>query len=620
MFNHKKIEKKWAKYWDENKTFKTTDKSDKKYYVLDMFPYPSGSGLHVGHPEGYTATDIVARYKRLNGFDVLHPIGWDAFGLPAEQYAIKTGNHPNKFTIKNINNFRRQLKELGFSFDYDKEVNTTDPKFFKTTQWIFIQMYKKGLAKIKEVNVNWCQELGTVLANEEVLKDENGNGVSERGGFKVIQKPMKQWVLKITDYAQKLYDGINDLDWPSSLKSLQKNWIFSPEDGSLHLRDWVFSRQRYWGEPFPFAFNEKDEIMIMENLPLELPEMDEIKPSGTGESPLANNKEWLYFDLKGTTWRKDTNTMPQWAGSSWYYLAYILKNDDGSYFDITSKEAKERFEKWLPVDLYIGGQEHAVLHLLYARFWHKVLFDLGIVNTEEPFQKIINQGMILGPDMKKMSKSKGNVINPDDIIIEFGGDTLRLYEMFMGPLEETKPWSEQGVKGIRKWLQRVYDSKQFISEEKNISIISSINNLIKNATKDIEKLKFNTVISKMMVFINDVYKNKNIDKDSLEKFLVILSLFAPFIAEEMLSELNKNDVFKQEWPAYNEDLIKKENIIIPVQINGKTRGKLILEDWMKEDDIISHAKKIPNVKNFIDGKKIIKEIYILKKIINLVVK
>ena len=625
MYNHKEIETKWQNHWEKNKTFKTTNKSKDKFYVLDMFPYPSGAGLHVGHPEGYTATDIIARYKRLKGFDVLHPIGWDAFGLPAEQYAIKTGNHPNEFTLKNIDNFRRQLKSLGFSYDYDKEVNTTDPKFYKQTQWIFTKMYEKGLAEIQDVEVNWCEGLGTVLANEEILELEDGSKVSERGEFPVIKKPMRQWVLKITEYAEELFSDLEGLDWPSSLVSLQKNWIKN-EDGSLHLRDWIFSRQRYWGEPFPFAFDEDGKIKVIKELPLLLPEMSEIKPSGTGESPLANNKEWLFFEEDGKKYRRETNTMPQWAGSSWYYLAYILKNDDGTYLDIDSKEAYERFEKWLPVDMYIGGQEHAVLHLLYARFWHKVLFDLKVVPTKEPFQKIINQGMILGTDNQKMSKSKGNVINPDDIVEESGADTLRLYEMFMGPLEDTKPWSEKGVKGIRKWLDRVYRVIEMI-ESKEIKIApskvmdSSYNKMVKEVTEDIESMKLNTAISKMMIFINDVYKNKQLSSiDMFVNFSLVLSLFAPHMAEEMISILVNKEVADFSWPSYDEAKIASGEIIVAVQVNGKLRGKLEIDGSESKEDILKKAKELENVQKFTSEGKIFKEIYIPNKIVNIVVK
>ena len=624
MYNHKDIEKKWQKHWLETEAFKTTDKSNKKFYALDMFPYPSGAGLHVGHPEGYTATDIIARYKRLNGFDVLHPIGWDAFGLPAEQYAIKTGNHPNEFTLKNIDNFRRQLQELGFSYDYKKEVNTTDPLFFKQTQWIFSAMYKKGLAELRDVEVNWCEGLGTVLANEELITQEDGSMVSERGNFPVVKKPMKQWVLKITDYADKLFDGLEKLDWPNSLKSLQKNWIRN-EDGTLHLRDWIFSRQRYWGEPFPFAFDEDNNVMLIEDLPVTLPHMDEIKPSGTGESPLANNKEWLFFEKDGKKWRRETNTMPQWAGSSWYYLAYILKNDNGTYLDIDSKEAKERFKKWLPVDLYIGGQEHAVLHLLYARFWHKVLFDLGLVPTDEPFQKVVNQGMILGPDGQKMSKSKGNVINPDDIVNEYGADTLRMYEMFMGPLEDTKPWATDGVAGIRKWLDRVYRTYEMVSNNEislkpNKTIISEWNKLVKESTKDIEELKFNTAISKMMIFINAVYKEKEINIEAFNQFPVILSLFAPHIAEELLEKNDKDPIMNSQWPKYDDAKITVNGITVAVQVNGKLRATLELDGSETKSKVIKMAKENDNVIKFLNGSLIIKEIYIPNKIVNLVIK
>ena len=630
MYNHKEIEKKWQKVWKDTDAFKTTDNKSKKFYVLDMFPYPSGTGLHVGHPEGYTATDIIARYKRLNGFDVLHPIGWDAFGLPAEQFAIKTGNHPADFTNKNIDNFRRQLQSLGFSYDYDKEVNTTDPAFYKQTQWIFSQMYKKGLAEIKEIEVNWCEGLGTVLANEEVLEDDKGNKVSERGSFPVIKKPMKQWVLKITQYADKLFEGLEDLDWTNGLKSLQKNWIYN-EDKTLHLRDWVFSRQRYWGEPFPFAFTEEGDVMLIETLPVELPSMKEIKPSGTGESPLANNKEWLFFEQDGKKWRRETNTMPQWAGSSWYYLAYILKNDDGTYLDIDSKEAMERFEKWLPVDLYIGGQEHAVLHLLYARFWHKVLFDLKIVPTSEPFQKVVNQGMILGPDGQKMSKSKGNTINPDDIVEEFGADTLRVYEMFMGPLEDTKPWSERSVAGIKKWLDRVeriysaaLDDKDdlLVVEERPVCSTSPYyNKAVRDITKDIEDMKFNTAISKMMVFINDLYKVKHMNGTKpLVGFAIMLSTVAPHLAEELLKRLDQKQVKDQTWPTFDEKKINVGLTTVAIQILGKLRGVVEFSGQMSEEEITKKANEIENVKKHLDGKKIVKVIYIPNKIMNFVVK
>ncbi len=631
MYEHLKIEKKWQNYWEKEKTFKTTFNKKHKYYVLDMFPYPSGTGLHVGHPEGYTATDIIARYKRLNNFDVLHPMGWDAFGLPAEQYAIQTGNDPATFTNENIDKFRVQLKSLGFSYDYDKEINTTDPKYYRWTQWIFSQMYKNGLAEIQEIDVNWCEGLGTVLANEEVLQDKNNNNISERGGFPVIKKPMKQWVLKITNYADKLLEGLDDLDWPNSLKSLQRNWIGKEvKDGktTYHLRDWVFARQRYWGEPFPIAFDKDNNILLIEEL-VELPKMENIKSSGNGESPLSNNKEWLYFEHDGKQYRRDSNTMPQWAGSSWYYLGYILKNDDGSYLDLDSKEAYERFQKWLPVDLYIGGQEHAVLHLLYARFWHKVLFDLKIVPTSEPFLKLINQGMILGNDNQKMSKSKGNVIDPTIIINSHGADTLRIYEMFMGPLTDTKPWSDKALDGTKKWLDRVWRIvRKYINQEYKIDfniiddvLESNYNILIKEVTKNIEETKFNIAISNFMVYINYFYKITTIShKKYLINFLILLSTFAPHMAEELLEQLDEKQLSQQSWPSHDETKITLEELSVVVQVDGKLRGNIKIEKSISEDDLIIKAKQEINVAKFLLDKKIIKIIVIKNKIINFVIK
>ncbi|WP_022935589.1 class I tRNA ligase family protein [Mesomycoplasma moatsii] len=630
MYNHNKIEKKWQKFWLENKTFKTTNDKNKKFYVLDMFPYPSGSGLHVGHPEGYTATDIIARYKRLNNFDVLHPIGWDAFGLPAEQYAIQTGNNPATFTEKNINTFRKQLQSLGFSYDYDKEVNTTDPKYYKWTQWIFAQMYKQGLAEIREIEVNWCEGLGTVLANEEVIDDGNGNKVSERGGFPVIKKPMRQWVLKITNYADKLLEGLNEVDWPNSLISLQRNWIGKEiKDGKItyHLKDWVFARQRYWGEPFPIAFDKHNNVLLIEDL-VELPIMENIKPSGTGESPLANNKEWINFEKEGKIYRRDSNTMPQWAGSSWYYLAYILKNDDGSYTPLNSQEAYKKFEKWLPVDLYIGGQEHAVLHLLYARFWHKVLYDLKIVPTSEPFYKLVNQGMILGTDNQKMSKSRGNVINPNEIIEQYGADTLRVYEMFMGPLTDSKPWNTNTMEGTKKWLDRVWRlfekffNKELILEQnfEDEEIESIYHETIKEVTKNIEELKFNIAISKMMVYINYIYKLTKINNIKyLKDFLILLNPFAPHISEELMEKIGFELITNQEWPKFDESKICQKAIVISIQVNGKLRGTIEINENATEEEIKNLAIQVENVSKFIDGKQIKKYVYIKNKNINFVI-
>ncbi|AWX42676.1 Leucine--tRNA ligase [Metamycoplasma cloacale] len=800
MYNHVEIEKKWQKYWEEKKVYQTKELSNKKAYILDMFPYPSGAGLHVGHLEGYTATDIISRYKRLSGFDVLHPIGWDAFGLPAEQYALKTGNHPAPFTLKNIDNFRKQLKSLGFSYDYDKEVNTTDPKFYVWTQWIFKELYKAGLASIEEIDVNWCEGLGTVLANEEII-EKNGIKVSERGNFPVVKKPMKQWVLKITAYAEKLLEGLDELDWPESLKTLQKNWIgksvghevlwkiknynyelktfttrldtlygvsaviISPEhplvakltlpskraevqnyiketklknelertqlikektgvflgsyaihpatnqlipiwisdyvlmsygsgavmcvpahderdyefakkydlsincviennsslpyleDGlhinsdlinglniqesieklelsldnkvsrkiSFKLRDWIFSRQRYWGEPFPVLFDEENNLYLVKEL-VELPDVKNIKSSNSTEGPLANVESWMNVVINGKKYRHDTNVMPQWAGSSWYYLAYILKNPDGSYAPLNSEEAKKRFESWLPVDLYIGGQEHAVLHLLYARFWHRFLFDLGVVPTKEPFYKLINQGLILGPDGQKMSKSLGNVINPDELVESHGADALRVYEMFMGPLTDSKAWNTDSLDGIRKWLDKIYN--QFTYFAKNVKLIddnpeldSNINQLILDVEDNINKYKFNIAISKMMVFINYLGSLENIHSITpLKTFAILLSPFAPHLAEELLFILKEKSLEHQSWPFAQIDKILSKNPQIGIQINGKVRGQIeILPHWT-EDDVVNNATSQENIQKWIKDFKIVKVIYIPNKILNIIVK
>lgn len=618
MYNHRLIEKKWQKIWEETAAFKTSDHRNKKYYVLDMFPYPSGDGLHVGHPEGYTATDIIARYKRLKGFDVLHPIGWDAFGLPAEQYAITTGNHPEKFTLKNIANFRRQLKALGFSYDYDKEVNTTDPAFYAQTQWIFTKLYDQGLAEIRDIDVNWCQGLGTVLANEEVLTLEDGSKVSERGHYPVVKKPMQQWVLKITAYAQRLYDDLDQVNWPESLINLQRNWIKNP-DGSLHLKDWIFSRQRYWGEPFPIAFDKKGQIHVIKDLPVLLPKLKTITPSGTGESPLINAKKWLTVHHDNKILKRETNTMPQWAGSSWYYLAYILKQANGSYYRLDSPEAQQLLQKWLPVDLYIGGQEHAVLHLLYARFWHKVLYDLKIVPTSEPFYKIVNQGMILGPDGHKMSKSRGNVINPDLIIRNYGADTLRVYEMFMGPLEDTKKWDDQSISAMCKWLERVYQTLTTSQIKPNSLLQSQYNRFVRDATEHIDLLKFNVAISNMMVFINEVAKHKVLSQEELRGFTVIFSTFAPHLAEEILAFHHLKSIKDQTWPSFDPKAIKTPQIVIAIQINGKLRATIMLEKPLDQKAVFELALENNNVKKHLKSLKIIKTFYVPNKILNIVV-
>ncbi|HHU55340.1 MAG TPA: leucine--tRNA ligase [Acholeplasmataceae bacterium] len=803
-FNHKEIEKKWQKYWLENKTFRVDIHDDKpKYYVLDMFPYPSGDGLHVGHPEGYTATDIIARMKRMQGYSVLHPMGWDAFGLPAEQYAIQTGNDPRDFTEKNIATFKEQIINLGLSYDWDREISTCDPKYYKWTQFIFTKLYEKGLAEIKEVEVNWCEGLGTVLANEEVV-NINGKMVSDRGHHPVVKKPMKQWVLKITKYAERLLNDLEDLDWPESIKEMQRNWIgksegaivkfkvkdhddifevfttrpdtlfgatycvLSPEhelvrkitpenkleevekyieyarsktdlertdlnkektgvfigayainpvnnkeipiwiadyvlksygtgaimavpahderdyefakkydleiipvlegdisegafvgDGihinsdfinglnkedaikkmneylvekglgypeiNYKLRDWIFSRQRYWGEPFPVIHWEDGTIEILDKdvLPLELPVMDKVTTSNTGESPLANATDWVNVVREdGVKGRRETNTMPQWAGSCWYYIAYLLR-ENNDYIDLESKEAKEILNKWLPVDLYIGGAEHAVLHLLYARFWHKVLYDCGIVSTKEPFFKLFNQGMILGEDGEKMSKSRGNVINPDDVVEEYGADTLRLYEMFMGPLEATKPWSVKGVEGPRRFLERVYrlytEVAVIVDENKNLEKV--YHQTVKKVTIDYENLRFNTAISQMMVFINECYKDTNIPYDYLIGFLKLLNPIAPHLTEELYSQVfNKNEsIAYQEWPTYDEEKTKENVVTIVIQVNGKIRDKIEIAADTSREDLEKKALNNPKVLPYINNKEIRKVIIVPNKIVNIVV-
>ena len=802
MYNHKFIEEKVKKFWLENNTFSINVKDNikKKYYALDMFPYPSGQGLHVGHPKGYTATDIIARYKRFNGFNVMHPIGWDAFGLPAEQYAIQTNNHPEEFTNKNIQNFRKQLQDLGFSFDYKKEINTTDPKYYKWTQWIFSQLFKHDLAEIKDIEVNWCEELKTVLANEEVLI-ENGKMVSERGHYPVIKKPMRQWVLKITKYADKLLDGLKELDWPESLKTIQETWIgrsegidikfnfkdidlevfttradtlygvsfiaiapenkyvsrlttsdhlnevedyikiakektnlqrveskiktgvftggfainpinkkfipifvadyvlndyanglvmgvpgcdardhdfakkhnleiikiidgeneFNDGDGkhinsemangldnkqanevivnwliknnfatkkiNYKLKDWIFSRQRYWGEPFPIIFDSNNKPHLVENLPVLLPKTNKIQPSQDGTSPLSNLKDWVNITIDDKQFKRETNTMPQWAGSCWYYLAYLLRTNDG-YIDLDSKEAFEIFKNWLPVDLYVGGQEHAVLHLLYARFWHRFLYDIKIVPTKEPFFKIVNQGMILGPNGEKMSKSKGNVINPDEIVNDYGADTLRIYEMFMGPITSTLPWNDDSLSGSRKWLDRVYnwytnneikitDDIKLISEQLNVAY----HEFIYDVSGLIDNYQFNVAISKMMVYINECVKNKIIYRKHHINFLIVLSCFAPFLAQHLYELITKsnNSITIESWPEYDKNMLIKDKITLPIQINGKVRDVFEVFTSLQDKDVIELAKRQEKIKNYLSNQEIKKVVYVKGKILNFII-
>ena len=810
-YNHKKIEPKWQEYWTNNNTFLTSEDSKPKYYVLDMFPYPSGSGLHVGHALGYVATDIIARFKRMKGFNVLHPMGWDAFGLPAEQYAIKTGTHPSVTTSQNIQNFKRQINQLGFSYDWSKEINTTDPEYYKWTQWIFLQLYNQGLAYQEEVAVNWCPELRAVLANEEVV-----DGKSDIGGHPVYRTPMKQWVLKITKYAESLLNGLEDLDWPENIKELQKNWIgksegveinFSIKDSSeepikvyttrsdtlfgatymviapehplvdtivtekqkkavekyiketqqksdfdrteinkdktgiftgsyainplskeemeiwvadyvlisygtgaimavpghderdwefakkydlpikevvkggdvtkaafidkgdaiivnsshpdtlsidgltvekaikktiqyiekkglgtgavnYKLRDWLFSRQRYWGEPFPIIHTDDGlETVKEEDLPVMLPEVENYKPSDDGKSPLSTIESWVEIkDSSGNiVGLRETNTMPQWAGSCWYYLRFIDPlNRDNSW-------SKKKEKYWMPVDLYIGGQEHAVLHLLYSRFWHHVLHDLGLVSTKEPFKKLYNQGMILGDDGAKMSKSRGNVVNPDDIIDEYGADSMRLYEMFMGPLNKSKPWNTKGLQGCYRFVNKLWAI--IVDEEGKLSskIAEDItpdketlhlhHTTIKKVGDDIENLHFNTAVSQLMIYCNHLQKCNKISRDLIVDLVKASSPFMPHLSEEFWSLLgNKDSLAYENWPDYDEQLTQTDEVTVVVQVNGKLRANITLAKDSDETTAVDAALALEKVENYTSKGSIVKTIYVPNRLLNFVVK
>ena len=796
-YNFKEIEKKWQDKWDEEKTFKTDawDFSKPKFYALDMFPYPSGQGLHVGHPEGYTATDIISRMRRMQGYNVLHPMGWDAFGLPAEQYAIKTGNHPEKFTKKNIETFKKQLKMLGFSFDWDREISTCDPSYYKWTQWIFKQLYNDGLAELIEMPVNWCEGLGCVLSNDEVI-----NGKSERGGFPVVRKNMKQWVMDIQDYAEILLSGLDDLDWPESTKEIQRNWIgksvgaevtfkvansdkqftvfttrpdtlfgatycvLSPEhelvdvltsteckqaveeykamaaaksdlertelnkektgvfigayainpvnnkeipiwisdyvlstygtgaimavpahderdyefatkfgidiipvleggdiskeaftgDGihinseflnglgkqeaidkmvswleenkigtkkiNYKLREWIFARQRYWGEPIPIVFTDDNKIHVLadEELPLVLPELEDYAPSKTGASPLDKSTDWVNTTFDGKPAKRETSTMPGSAGSSWYFLRYIDPHNDKEIAD------PELLKHWMPVDLYVGGPEHAVGHLLYSRFWNNYLYNKGIAPTKEPFQKLRHQGMILGSNGEKMSKSKGNVINPDDMVREYGADALRLYEMFMGPIDAAKPWDITGIEGTKKFLDRIwrlYVESDKISNKPNANLDKIYNFTVKKVTNDYENMYFNTAISQMMIFINTVYKEDSLPVEYAEVFLKLLNPVAPHITEELWNKLgHEHTIAYEKWPEYDETKIVEDEVEIPVQINGKVKATISVPVDLTEAEIKEIVHKNENISNLTKGKTIVKEIYVKNKIYNIVVK
>ena len=799
------IEPKWQRYWAENKTFRAEmDPGREKKYVLDMYPYPSGDGLHVGHPEGYTASDIVSRMWRMQGYNVLHPMGWDAFGLPAENYAVKTGTHPRETTNRNIITFKRQLQMFGFSYDWDREIDTTQPIYYRWTQWIFTELFKKGLAYEAEVAVNWCPALGTVLANEEVV-----DGFSDIGGHPVVRRPMKQWMLRITDYAQRLLDDLDDLDWPEHIKELQRNWIgrsvgaevdfaiegaadvlrvfttrpdtlfgatymvLSPEhpmaktigtqeqreavlaycdeaarksdrdrgiarektgvftgaraknpvngesipiwiadyvmmgygtgaimavpgqdqrdwefaetydlpivrtvqppadwegkayggDGAginsgfldgmeiepakakiiawlaekgvgkatiqYRLRDWLFSRQRYWGEPFPLLHLADGTVRVLERdeLPLLLPEVETYQPSGTGESPLATMKEWIEIDdpVSGQRARRESNTMPQWAGSCWYYLRFI----DPGNLEAAWDPAKEKY--WLPVDLYVGGAEHAVLHLIYARFWHKVLYDLGHVSTNEPFPKLRNQGMILGEDGEKMSKSRGNVVNPDDVIRDHGADSLRIYLMFLGPLDRDKPWNTTGIEGIHRFLSRTWrlffdrvdDSllpavQDVPLDEVTLKLLHRTVAAVSDLTGD---MRFNTAISQLMVFVNELNQMEVRSLAALEAYLALLAPYAPHLAEEIWARLGHTEsIADAKWPVADPAYLSEEMVTLIVQVNGKLRDRHEVPVDADESTVKELVFASEKLRPFIDGKKIVKEIYVAGKLLNIVVR
>lgn len=796
--DHKKIDQKWQNYWEKDETFKTDvyDFSKPKYYILDMFPYPSGDGLHVGHPRGYTATDVLARQKRMQGFNVLHPMGWDAFGLPAEQFALKTGNHPDEFTKENINTFRNQIKSLGLSYDWSREISTTDKNYVKWTQWIFTVLYEKGLAYVDEIPVNYSPELGTVLANEEVI-----NGKSEVGGFDVIRVPMRQWVLKITEYAERLLEDLELVDWPASTKEMQINWIgksvgsnvifkvkdhkkeftvfttradtlfgatycvLAPEhpfvkeittdsqkeaveiyveavthksdlertelnkdktgvftgayainpvngkevpiyiadyvlssygtgaimavpahderdfefarkydleiipvleggdisvkahtEDGLHinsdfldglnkedaiasmnqwletnkvgepkvtyrLRDWLFSRQRYWGEPIPLVHMEDGTMRTLEldELPLELPEIADYKPAGDGQSPLAKAAEWLEVTFEdGSKGRRETNTMPQWAGSCWYYMRFLDPQNDEAIAD------PALLNHWLPVDLYVGGAEHAVLHLLYARFWHKVLYDAGVVDTKEPFTKLYHQGMILGDNHEKMSKSRGNVVNPDDIVASHGADALRLYEMFMGPFDGAIAWSTRGLDGMKRWLDRVWRlfvEMDAIVDQNDGSLDFAYHSTVEKVTRDLENFGFNTAISQLMIFINEAYKQEKVYREHAIGFIKMLAVYAPHIGEELYEKITgETGISFAQWPQYDASKLVLDEIEMVVQINGKVRAKFMASSDIDEASLKTLVYQQENVQKHLEGMEVLKEIIIKNRIVNIVVK
>ncbi len=627
QYDHKKVEKKWQKYWEKNDSHKAEDFSDKpKYYALIEFPYPSGDGLHVGHIRSNTAIDVIARKRRAEGYNVLYPIGWDAFGLPTENFAIKTGTAPQIVTKKNTDTFRKQLRSLGFSFDWSREINTTDPEYYRWTQWLFLQFFKHGLAYKKKMAINWCPKDKIGLANEEVI-----DGKCERCGTAVEQKDKEQWMLAITKYADRLDRDLADLDFVEQIKLAQKNWIGKKEEmvggkkvTTFNIHDWVFSRQRYWGEPIPLVHCAKCGIVPVpeKDLPLMLPKVKNYVPTDTGESPLASIDKWVNTKCPqcGGDAKRETDTMPNWAGSSWYFLRYADAQNSSAFADM------EKMKYWMPVDWYNGGMEHATLHLLYSRFWNEFLFDIGLVPTSEPYKKRTAHGMILAENGEKMSKSKGNVVNPDSIIEMFGADTLRVYEMFMGPFDQAIAWNTDAIVGPRRFLEKVWkffekvdlknDSKNF--EDKNF--LSALHQTIQKVSDHIEKMEFNTAISSMMILANEFEKQEKISRDSYEKFLQLLAPFAPHISEELWSMLkHKNSIQNEPWPKADSSLLETNTMTIVVQINGKMRASFEAKKTQAEEEIKAMALAISEIKKWIEGQEVKKIIYVKNRLVNIVI-
>lgn len=622
-YDHKKIEKKWQKEWDKKKVYKTSDISKKKkMYILDMFPYPSGEGLHVGHPRGYIATDVYSRMKRMQGFNVLHPMGWDAFGLPAEQYAIKNKVHPEVAVKKNVKRYKEQLSILGPDYDWSREVNTTDPEYYKWTQWIFLQLYKKGLAYESYEPINWCPVDKTGLANEDVE-----DGRCERCGALVEKRPMRQWVLAITKYADRLIDDLESLDWPNSVKESQRNWIGREEvngEKKYRLNDWVFSRQRYWGEPIPIVHCESCGVVPVpeKDLPVILPKVKNYEPTDTGESPLATISKWVNTKCpkcKGFA-KRETNTMPSWAGSSWYYLRYEDPQNKKALVDLKNEKY------WSPVDLYVGGMEHATRHLIYARFWHKFLYDIKVVKKKEPFKRLVNQGLIMATDGRKMSKRWGNVVNPDDVVKIYGADTFRLYEMFIGPFDQSAYWNTDSIIGPRRFLERVWKLQYSVSNKKSSKDVEKIlHKTIKKISDDIENMRFNTAISSMMVFVGEMdsllkSEFNILNKNDYKKFLQILAPFAPHITEEIWRELGEKKTIHQFlWPKFNDKLVIEDELKIIIQVNGKLRGEIFVLADTSEEEIKEKSLMQESVKKYIKDQIIKKIIYVKGRLINIVI-